>query len=185
MRTARCDASPGAGCTSIRATPFRGVMKPTTSPLMPLPKCSTAGDRGTGTSIRRLRRRYGATIDSDINHLADSADNARGRRLAVESSKDEAAQAYTVPGTEPNPVTTVIDCDWQNRFHKAAMKELKDDPFLIKIFECLEAEITKPEEIAVVLDTTPEEVNNAKKRLRRKLEKLDGKCPPPNRRAKV
>jgi DNA-directed RNA polymerase specialized sigma24 family protein len=126
-----------------------------------------------------------ATIDSDINHLADSADNARCRRLALEPSKDETAQAYTVPGTEPNPLTTVVDRDWQNRFHKAAMKELKDDPFLIKIFECLEAEITKPEEIAAMLDTTPEEVNNAKKRLRRKLEKLDGKCPPPKRRVKV
>src|SRR5690606_14658438 len=76
-----------------------------------------------------------ATIDSDINHLADSADNARGRRLATESSRGETAQAYEVPGTEPNPLSSVIDRDWQDRFHKAAMKELKDDALLIKIFE--------------------------------------------------
>lgn len=126
-----------------------------------------------------------ATIDSDINHLADSTDNARGRRLALESSKCETAKAFEVPGTEPNPLNTVVDRDWQDRFHKAAMKELKGDEFLIKIFECLAAEITKPEEIAMILDTTVEEVNNGKKRLRRKLEKLDGKYPPPKRRAKI
>jgi hypothetical protein len=132
-----------------------------------------------------LERALRATIDSDINHLADSADNARGRRLAVQASKSETTQAYDVPGTEPNPLTSVIDTDWQQQFHKAAMKELKDDKFLIKLFECLAAEFTKPEEIATMLDTTVEEVNNGKKRLRRKLEKLDGKYPPPKRRAKV
>jgi hypothetical protein len=126
-----------------------------------------------------------ATIDSDVNHLVESADNARGRRLAVQASKCETAQAYVVPSTEPNPLHSVIDKDWQERFHKAAMKELKGDEFLIKLFDCLAAEFTKPEEIATMLDTTVEEVNNGKKRLRRKLEKLDGKCPPPKRRAKV
>ena len=90
-----------------------------------------------------------------------------------------------MPGTEPNPVNAVIDRDWQERFHKAAMKELKGDDFLIKVFECLAAEFTKPEEIAMMLDTTVEDVNNAKKRLRRKLEQLDGKYPLPKRRAKV
>lgn len=78
-----------------------------------------------------------------------------------------------------------IDSDWQERFHKAAMKELKGDDFLVEVFELLAAEFTKPEEIATMLDTTVDEVNNAKKRLRRKLEKLDGKYPPPKRRAKV
>ena len=65
------------------------------------------------------------------------------------------------------------------------MKELKGDDFLIKVFECLAAEFTKPEEIAMMLDTTVEDVTNAKKRLRRKLEQLDGKCALPKRRAKV
>jgi hypothetical protein len=126
-----------------------------------------------------------ATVDSDVNHLAESVDNARGRRLAPESSKCETAQAYQVPGTELNPLNLVIDRDWQERFHKAAMKELKGDDFLVKVFECLVAEFTKPEEIAMMLDTTVEDVNNAKKRLRRKLEKLDGRYPPPRRRAKI
>ncbi len=126
-----------------------------------------------------------ATIDSDVNHLADSADNARGRRLSVKSSKCETAKAFEVPGTEPNPLDTVIDCEWQERFQNAAMKELKGDEFLTKIFECLAAEITKPEEIAIILDTTEDDVNNGKKRLRRKLDKLDGRYPPPKRRAKV
>lgn len=126
-----------------------------------------------------------AIIDSDINHLAESADNARSRRLASESSKGETAQVHQVRGTEPNPLDAVIDLDWQERFHKAVMKELKDDDFLVNVFESLAAGFTKPEEIATLLDTTVEDVNNAKRRLRRKLEKLDGKYPPPKRRAKV
>jgi len=125
-----------------------------------------------------------ATIDSIINHLAVSADNVRGRRLASESSRSATAQAFQVPGTEPNPADVVIDREWQEWFHEAAMKELDGDDFLIKLFECLAAEITKPEEIATLLDMSIDDVNNGKKRLRRKLEKLDGKHPPPQRRAK-
>jgi hypothetical protein len=89
-----------------------------------------------------------------------------------------------VPGREEDPVNIVIDAEWQERFHKAVMKELDGDEFLIKLFQCLRADFTKPEEIATMLDKTVDDVNNAKKRLARKLEKLEKKFPPPNRRAK-
>jgi hypothetical protein len=122
-----------------------------------------------------------ATIDSDISHLVDCPENIKARRLT--SAKGETAEVYEIRSSEPNPLTVVIDRDWQDQYHKAAMKELDGDGFLKKLLECLEAEITRPADIAVMLNTTEDEINNGKKRLRRKLEKLDGRFPPPKRRA--
>jgi hypothetical protein len=121
-------------------------------------------------------------INSDINHLVDSVDNSTGRRLASQSAKDETVAAYEVPGTEPDPLMVVIDKDWQKRFHEAAMKELNGEPFLIKLLECMEAEITEPQEIADVLGPTVDNVNNEKKKLRRRLDKLDARIKPAKKR---
>lgn len=121
-------------------------------------------------------------IDSDISHLVDSVDNATGRRLAPQSTKDEAAAAYEVPGAEPAPLTVVIDKEWQARFHEAAIKELKGEEFLVQLLECIAAEITEPQEIAEVLETTVDHVNNEKKKLRRRLDKLDARIKPAKKR---
>jgi hypothetical protein len=90
-------------------------------------------------------------VDSDISHLVESIDNAKGRRLASPSSKSEAATAYEVPGTEPNPLHVVIDADSGEHFRAAAIRELNGDKFLIELFECLRAEIVLPAEIAQYL----------------------------------
>jgi hypothetical protein len=126
-----------------------------------------------------------AAIDSDISHLVESIDNIRGRRLAGPSSKCETARAYDVEATEPNPLKVVIDDDAMERFRTAAIKELGDDEFLKQLFECLEAEITEPVDIAYMLEITIDEVNNGKKRLRRKLDKLRGKFVPPQGRPRT
>lgn len=123
-----------------------------------------------------------ATIDSDISHLVESVDNIRGRRLAGPSSKSETARAYDVPGTEPNPLKVLIDDDAMERFRTAAIKEIGDDEFLKQLFDCLEAELTEPKDIACMLEVSVEEVNNGKKRLRRKLDKLRGQFVPPKGR---
>lgn len=121
-------------------------------------------------------------IDSDINHLVEHADNTAARRLAGESSNCDGAKAYEVRGTEPNPLHVVMDRDWQSRFHDAAMTELKGEEFLIKLLECMEAEITAPLEIADVLGITVDHVNNEKKKLRLKLDKLDSRVKPAKNR---
>lgn len=123
-----------------------------------------------------------AIIDSDISHLVSCPENAKARRLVL--ANNESAQAYEVPGTEPNPLTLVVDKDWQENYHKAVMKELNGDAMLVDLFECLRAEIVSPEEIAQMLDKSVDDINNGKKRLRRKLENLDGKFPPPMRKAR-
>lgn len=62
------------------------------------------------------------------------------------------------------------------------MKELKGEEFLIKLLECMEAEITEPQEIADVLGTTVDHVNNEKKKLRRRLDQLDTRIKPAKKR---
>lgn len=117
-------------------------------------------------------------IDSDINHLVESVDNRIGRRLAPASGTGETLRAYELAGTGPGPASIVIDEEWRDRFHKAARKELGDDEFLLQLLECMEADITAPRDIAELLGTTVERVNNDKKRLRRKLQKLDTRVKP-------
>jgi hypothetical protein len=112
-------------------------------------------------------------IDSDINHLVESSDNRLGRRLAAPAGGDLSAIRPTRnTSTEPNPLVMTADQDWQSQFHEAAVKELKGEDFLVKLLECIEAEITEPQEIAELLGTTVDHVNNEKKKLRRRLDSL-------------
>lgn len=117
-------------------------------------------------------------ISSDINHLVESIDNAHGRRLGSLATSDDVAAAYVVHSREPNPLQVVIDREWREQYHASAMKALNGDAFLGELFACLEAEITEPNDIATMLDVSVNEVNNGKKRLRRRLEKLDGRLHP-------
>ena len=125
-----------------------------------------------------------SSIDSDINHLVESIDNKTGRRLSPASAKDETATAYELEGTEPDPALVVIDQDWRNRFREAAIKELAGDELLLQLLECMEAEITAPLDIADLLRITADRVNNEKKRLRRKLDKLDTRIRPAKKRTR-
>lgn len=120
-----------------------------------------------------------SSIDSAISALVKSVDNSHGRRLAPPTTKDDTAKAYEVHSTDPNPLDVVVDSDWQEQFHKAALQELNGDEFMVRLFECLAAQITDPTEIALVLDSTIDDVNNGKKRLRRKL---DGRFKPTKKR---
>lgn len=47
-----------------------------------------------------------------------------------------------------------------------------------------QAKITEPTEIAELFGVSPEDINNAKKRLRRKVEKLDGRVKPTNKKVR-
>lgn len=116
-----------------------------------------------------------AIVDSDINHLVDSAENRKSRRLPVDSAGDEV--------DVPDPASTVderrlcSDETWRDDFQKLALKELNGEPLLQSLFESIAEGITRPAEIAELYEITVEEVNNAKKRLRRKLGKLNPRYP--------
>ncbi len=119
-------------------------------------------------------------IDSTISKAVNLVENKRERRMTP--AKGEAT--FDLEGDQPTPIQIVVDRDWQQCFHDAAMAELNGDKFLIDLFECLEADITAPSEIAQMLDIAVDDVNNGKKRLQRRLEKLDKQFALPKRRAK-
>ena len=101
-------------------------------------------------------------IDSDVNHLVESADNMRARR-------ENPNLGLGLEGREKGPLEVVLDEDLRIQVREQVTKSLENEPFLMSLFECYEAEITKPREIADLLDVSVDEVNNGKKRLRLKL----------------
>ena len=56
------------------------------------------------------------------------------------------------------------------QFRKLVLREIGDDELVVRLFECISAEITAPSEIAILLERDVKEINNAQKRLRRKVE---------------
>ena len=117
------------------------------------------------------------TIDSDVNHLANSYDNRFGK-LPPEAEEGQEPFMLQIKGREASPEQVVIDRDWQERFQKAVMKEIGADEFLMQLFYCLQSDVTKPSEIAEILDMEVEEINNGKKKLRRRLEKVERQFAP-------
>lgn len=110
-----------------------------------------------------------SVIDSLVSELVQSTDNRTVRRLPAGSS-----ETLAVPDTT---ITLEIDIPWQQRFHEAAVKQLNGEPFLLKLLDCMEADITKPSEIAEMLGVPVATVNNEKKRLKNWLAKLDTRIP--------
>ena len=121
-------------------------------------------------------------INSDVNHLASSVDNAMGRRQL--SSTNDPVITYEVPDTTPDTLLVVLDREWQHRFDAAAAKELNGDAFLTELLDCIKNGITEPGEIAIMMGKSVDEVNNAKKRLQRRLNALDSRTKPPKRRTR-
>lgn len=108
-------------------------------------------------------------VDSKVNHLAVSQENKRSRRIEGDGVRE--SPAYLVPDKARGPATGAAEKDGAERFRVAIIKEIGDDELVQKIFECLEAEITKPAEMAEVLGRDVTEINNAQKRLRNRTTK--------------
>ena len=100
----------------------------------------------------------------------NSFDNRRTRRLAPPGTGDESSSAYEAAGREADPVELVSSREAAEKFRAPIVEALKEDELAYQVFECLEAEITKPSEIADYLGLPVAEVNNAQKRIRRKVE---------------
>ena len=124
-----------------------------------------------------------SVVDSKISNLVTLAENRCERRMPEPSGKNGEPVRFDIPGTEKEPLVLLIDRESEQSFHEAAMKELDGDELLTQILECMEAEITKPMEIAEAVSTeekpvSADDVNNALKRLERRLKKLDTRIKP-------
>lgn len=111
-----------------------------------------------------------SVVDSMVSKLVNSVDNRKMRRLGPPGTSDESSPAYEAAGREPDPAELAASREAAEKFRGPIVEALKDDELAYQVFECLEADITKPSDIAEYLGLSVGEVNNAQKRIRRKVE---------------
>lgn len=111
-----------------------------------------------------------SVVDSIVSALVNSLDNRKTRRLGPPGVGDEASSAHEAAGREPGPAEIASRREAAESFRAPIVEALKDDELAYQVFECLEADITKPSDIAEYLELSVAEINNAQKRLRRKVE---------------
>lgn len=110
-----------------------------------------------------------SVVDSKISHLAESVENRKTRR--IDTAKKDNEPAYKLRDKSKRPDEIVIDEEVRLRTREAVLAELGDDELAKSLFECIEAEIMKPAEIAEYLGLDVSDVNNTQKRLRRAVDK--------------
>jgi DNA-directed RNA polymerase specialized sigma24 family protein len=108
-------------------------------------------------------------IDSKVSHLVDSLENRTSRRMVEDQ---EVEPAYRVHDRRGRPDEIVANVEVMGKIHKTMMLELEKDEIAQSLFECYEAEVTKPQEIAELIGSDVQEVNNARKRLVRAASKV-------------
>ena len=120
-----------------------------------------------------------SVIDSKVSHLVNSAENKISRRLNTTRRENE--PAFQVAATSRKPEAVAAEHDSLEKLKQALIGELEKDDMAKSILECFDANITKPCEIADVLEVDISEVNNAQKRLRRVAKKACDKLGRPIR----
>jgi DNA-directed RNA polymerase specialized sigma24 family protein len=113
-----------------------------------------------------------SVVDSKVSHLVGKVENRKSRRLAPTDCDEEGAAAYDLAGREPDPAGFYQDLEAADRFQAKVRGVLEGDEVAVQVFECLNAEYTKPQEIDEILGLSVPEINNAQKRLRRKVYEL-------------
>ena len=109
-------------------------------------------------------------VDSKVSHLVESVENVSTARL-TEGQERGGVQAIghsssaTVAASE-----LIIDQEGLEQFRLRIWREIEDDNLAIQILDCYEAGLKKPAEMAEAIGVEVEEIYNAQKRLRRKVE---------------
>jgi DNA-directed RNA polymerase specialized sigma24 family protein len=111
-------------------------------------------------------------VDSKVSHLVSEVENRKSRRFAPPDAEEEGSAAHGVTGREPDPADFIQDSEAAEKFRAMVLKAIEGDELAYKVFECLEAEYSKPSEMADLLGVPVSNINNAQKRLRRKVSEL-------------
>jgi DNA-directed RNA polymerase specialized sigma24 family protein len=132
-----------------------------------------------------LLDRLKSIVDSDINHLAHSADNMRqsaglqnqdGEELRDKMEFEAVHQNYNdLLSQQPNdPEEQIVKLDEQDAERRvdSLFKLLSDDKDLTDVLESILEGETKPKEIADRLNTSVSDINNRLKRIRRHADKI-------------
>ncbi len=112
-----------------------------------------------------------SVVDSLISHTAEKAVGRRTGRIPLRTDGETGEMVEVeFPGAEPDPVEVCIADEVMELARDVVLRDAADDPLVQRLFECFEAGITKPAEVAECLEVDVREVNNAQKRFRRKLD---------------
>jgi len=113
-------------------------------------------------------------VRSQVSHLAGAADTQRVRPMPQIRLNDADDPVDMEPeGDEPSPLENCIKKEIVDKLKAVAAQE--QDDLVTGIVECLDENITKPAEIAELLNVDIKTINNAQKRLWRKAERVLGK----------
>ncbi len=127
-----------------------------------------AYDSDTYPDFREFLR---SVIDSQISHLAEKAKGQRTNRIPVTRDVETGELVEVdIPGDEPDPADICMNRDLLDSVRGVFAAKTEEDPLLVQIFQCMEAEITKPAEIAAVLGIDVKSIYNAQKRFQRMLD---------------
>jgi hypothetical protein len=113
-----------------------------------------------------------SVVDSKVSHLAECLENQLTRRLPVSADGDDPPQEYEVPDKAPDPATVCANKEALEKFRAAVLAGIQGDKMAEGVFRCLEAEITGSQDMALLLEVSEQDINNAKKRLRRGVERV-------------
>lgn len=113
-----------------------------------------------------------SVVDSKISHAVEYAENrvVRGEPAQRDDAPSDEWHPRTTQAQEPSQI--VADREAAAKFRSQVIKILDDEPRLIELFECLEADVTGRRELAEYLGVTEDEITNMKKRLARALSPL-------------
>lgn len=108
-------------------------------------------------------------VDSEISHQVTASDNRRRSSDQVSDTVafDSRPSPHGAPDRRMRDADNVAEAE---QFRTLVLQEIGDDELVVRLFECLSADITAPSEIAILLERDVKEVNNAQKRLRRKVD---------------
>ena len=112
-------------------------------------------------------------VDSKVSHLVQGLENKMSQRIVADETGKQPAEMSSCP--RPGPEAIVAGQEELERLRAAMIAGVKEDKLAAAVFECLEADYTRPSEIAEILGVAVTDVNNAQKRLRRIADKVYAK----------
>jgi DNA-directed RNA polymerase specialized sigma24 family protein len=113
-----------------------------------------------------------SVVDSLVYHMGNKARRRKTARTPIRRDAETGEMVEVeFQGNEPDPLDECLATDVMEQVREMVMAEAADDPLVLRLFECLEAGITKRAEVAEYLEVDVGEVDKAQKRFRRKLDR--------------
>ncbi|HEG43626.1 hypothetical protein LCGC14_2538300 [marine sediment metagenome] len=110
-------------------------------------------------------------VDSIISHLIDSKETEITESMPSIVTDKGAVKEIELEGCEASPLIICTKKDLAEKVEFILRKAFEQDEIVCGILDCLDAGIDKRSEMAEYLEVSLKEIDNAKKRLRREVDK--------------